>query len=150
MEFIVGWDNDFMHVRRNEIYIRGSFLYIPIQLNEKCASRNHRHFRAIYLDKDITNENWTQYIRSYEKLVSGKSCTIYHCNEVPAYANRWTELFGFGSFHFYHSDPSLKSKIDHIRNAAHPNTNAVCIAPIYFNFRTVFCLDQCSSVLPII
>ena len=126
-EFIVGWENaNRQHNPCN--WIKGSFLYIPIDLNSNCASSKHRHFRAIYLDKEISNENCTQFIRSYEKVLDGKSRSVYHCDEVPKYANRWTELFynedadGYQErIHFYRIDPSLKSKIDHIRNS-------VCIA----------------------
>jgi len=130
--FIVGWENETEPYHCLKDWIKGSFLYVPVDLNPNCASSEHGHFRVIYLDKEIDNENWTKYIRSYEKVVDGKSRTVYHCDELPKFGNRWTELFCDKLFcedgddpretiHFYRTDPSLKSKIDHIRNS-------VCLA----------------------
>ena len=116
MEFIIEWERRDVGqgFRFNRGYIKGPWLYIPIN-----SSPNQ--FRVIYLNKEINNENWAQYIRSYEKVLDGKSRTVYYCEEQPTYANRWTEIFYENGFqqtiHFYRSHPSLKSKIDRIRNS---------------------------------
>ena len=131
-ELIVGWETrDGGHNLHS--CVRGPFVYVPIQLNP--ISVQNRQFRVLLLNKEINNENWTQYMRSYEKVIDGKSRTVYHCDEMPKYVNRWAEL-SYGSetgsqdtIEFFRSDPSLKSKIDRIRNP-------VCITTIYFNFTT--------------
>jgi len=106
--------------------IKGSFLYVPTKIYKNCSNKEFRrgsHFLVLYLDKEINSDNWTQYIRSYEKIVNGKSRTLNYCKEVPKYGNRWTELFydytySFDAMHFYRSDSdcNYKSKLDQIRN----------------------------------
>ena len=114
-QLIIEW-NDGLGRMTIDDCTKGAFLYVPSHLYQNSTRNNifkDRDFLAIYLDREINNENWTQYIRSYEK------------GQVPSYGNRWTELFNEYStesseetIHLYRSDLNcnFKYKLDQIRN----------------------------------
>ena len=154
-EFIAQWKDGLKDGPEYEC-IKGSFLYVSLDPNS-IDTYDDAHFLAIYLDKEINSENWTQYVRTYKKV--GKSGTFYHChkhsNYFVVYANRWTEVIyeTEGDKYTHHaetlpklnvfcSDLNYKSKIDHIRNS-------VCISRFILILEQYFCLGQCSRYLSI-
>jgi len=151
-ECIAEWKDGLIDDGSENECIKGSFLYVPLDPNSIDTSED-AHFLAIYLDKEINRKNWTQYVRSYEKVVNGKSATFYDChkrsNYFVVYANRWTEVICEREVHqktlklnMFCTDLNYKSKIDHIRNS-------VCISRFILILEQYFCLGQCSRYLSI-
>ena len=60
----------------------GRYLYIP--LKPELDFTDMQPFQKIYLDKNISKFNWTQYIQKYER------------KKMPIFGNRWIDVYAGG------------------------------------------------------